>query len=73
MWHRPWCSQQMQKGSSDSFALVLAAALHALCTGHIMQFLPRLGWALLKKIGPSRARAVKEGRSGYDYKVVKNM
>ena len=41
--------------------------------GHVVQFLPRLGWALLKKIGPSRARAVKEGRSGYDVsKVVQN-
>lgn len=34
--------------------------------GHIFQYLPKLGWRLLKKVGPSRARAVKAGRSGYD-------
>lgn len=54
-------------------AVTLSCCTACLYTGHIVQFLPRLGWALLKKIGPSRARAVKEGRSGYDYKVVKNM
>jgi hypothetical protein len=31
-----------------------------------MQYVPPLGWALLKKIGPARARAVSSGRSGYD-------
>jgi hypothetical protein len=31
-----------------------------------MQFAPPLGWALLKKVGPARARAVSSGRSGYD-------
>ncbi|KXZ46596.1 hypothetical protein GPECTOR_42g807 [Gonium pectorale] len=37
-----------------------------LAVGYIWQLLPRLGWSLLKKVGPKRARAVKEGRSGYD-------
>lgn len=36
------------------------------CPGHIFQLVPRLGWHLLKKIGPKRAAALKEGRSGYD-------
>jgi hypothetical protein len=31
-----------------------------------MQYFPPLGWAVLKKIGPARARAVSSGRSGYD-------
>lgn len=37
-----------------------------LLVGHIQQWLPALGWFLLKKVGPGRARAVKSGRSGYD-------
>ncbi|GLI66405.1 hypothetical protein VaNZ11_010166 [Volvox africanus] len=42
-------------------------ALHpVLAMGYIFQLLPRLGWSLLKKVGPARARAVKEGKSGYD-------
>ncbi|GIL61662.1 hypothetical protein Vafri_16082, partial [Volvox africanus] len=42
-------------------------ALHpVLAIGYIFQLLPRLGWSLLKKVGPARARAVKEGKSGYD-------
>lgn len=47
-----------------------ACALRPGAAGHLFQFVPRLGWMLLKKIGPSRARAVKEGRSGYNYRVV---
>jgi hypothetical protein len=31
-----------------------------------MQYFPTLGWLLCKKVGPGRARALKEGRSGYD-------
>ncbi|GLC37615.1 hypothetical protein PLESTB_001667600 [Pleodorina starrii] len=37
-----------------------------LAMGYIFQLLPRLGWSLLKKIGPKRARAIKEGKNGYD-------
>jgi hypothetical protein len=32
-----------------------------------MQYVPSLGWLVLKKAGPSRARAVSEGQSGYDF------
>jgi len=59
--------------------LIAAAAAHGvdeawisrhpvLAAGYVFQLLPRLGWKVLKKIGPSRARAMKEGRSGYDVK-----
>ncbi|PNW86961.1 hypothetical protein CHLRE_02g103100v5 [Chlamydomonas reinhardtii] len=37
-----------------------------LAVGYIWQLLPALGWRLLKKVGPKRARAIKEGRNGYD-------
>eukprot|EP00199_Chlamydomonas_sp_CCMP681_P002667 CAMPEP_0119109782 /NCGR_PEP_ID=MMETSP1180-20130426/23323_1 /TAXON_ID=3052 ORGANISM="Chlamydomonas cf sp, Strain CCMP681" /NCGR_SAMPLE_ID=MMETSP1180 /ASSEMBLY_ACC=CAM_ASM_000741 /LENGTH=342 /DNA_ID=CAMNT_0007095743 /DNA_START=116 /DNA_END=1144 /DNA_ORIENTATION=+ len=57
--------------------LVAAAAAHGvdeawiakhpvLAIAYIVQLVPRLGAFLLKKVGPSRARALKEGRSGYD-------
>ncbi|GFR45808.1 hypothetical protein Agub_g7264 [Astrephomene gubernaculifera] len=57
--------------------LIAAAAAHGLdevwiarhpvlAVGYIFQLLPRLGWRLLKKVGPKRARAVQAGRSGYD-------
>ena len=42
-----------------------------LAVGHLNQFIPRLGYMLLKKIGPKRARAVSTGKSGYDFKIVK--
>lgn len=35
-----------------------------------MQYLPSLGWAFMKKIGPSRARAVHSGKSGYDMRAL---
>ena len=38
-----------------------------LAVAHIQQYIPRLGYALLKKIGPKRARAVSTGKSGYDW------
>jgi hypothetical protein len=31
-----------------------------------MQYVPSLGWAVMLRIGPKRARAVNDGRSGYD-------
>lgn len=31
-----------------------------------MQYAPSLGWAIMKVVGPSRARAVSSGKSGYD-------
>ena len=33
--------------------------------GYIMQIFPSLAMMLLKRIGPARARALKEGRDGY--------
>lgn len=45
-------------------------ACNAARAGYIFQFLPHLGWHLLKKVGPKRARALKEGRSGYDLKLL---
>ncbi len=33
---------------------------------YFMQYAPSLGWAVMKKVGPARARAVSSGRSGYD-------
>ncbi len=37
---------------------------------YLMQYAPGLGWAVMKKVGPQRARAVNEGRSGYDVNAV---
>ena len=31
-----------------------------------LQYTPILGMAVLKRVGPARAQALKEGRSGYD-------
>ena len=31
-----------------------------------MQYLPWLGMLVLKRVGPARVRALREGRSGYD-------
>lgn len=39
-----------------------------LALGYLMQYLPLLGWAVMKKVGPSRARDIKHGGSGYDVK-----
>lgn len=32
----------------------------------LLQYTPSLGMAVLKRVGPARAQALKEGRSGYD-------
>jgi hypothetical protein len=61
---------QVQQFSAASQWTLMPLLLLLFRAGHLFQFVPRAGWALLKKIGPSRARAVKEGRSGYDMKVV---
>jgi dehydrogenase/reductase SDR family protein 7 len=37
-----------------------------LLLGYLMQYAPSLGMAVLKRVGPARAQALKEGRSGYD-------
>lgn len=33
--------------------------------GYLMQYLPTLGLAVMKLVGPSRAAAIKSGESGY--------
>ncbi len=66
-----WCGNEQtalrcpQGGQLARDADLFVAPHHA---AHIVQLLPALGWRLLKKVGPSRARALKEGRSGYDVK-----
>jgi hypothetical protein len=35
-------------------------------TAYLMQYLPLLGWMVLKKVGPGRALALSSGKSGYD-------
>mmetsp|Transcript_22461 Transcript_22461/g.62024 ORF Transcript_22461/g.62024 Transcript_22461/m.62024 type:complete len:328 (+) Transcript_22461:177-1160(+) len=37
-----------------------------LALAYIFQLAPTLGWMILKRVGPKRAKAMKEGRSGYD-------
>eukprot|EP01026_Neomeris_dumetosa_P005785 TRINITY_DN11734_c0_g1_i1.p2 TRINITY_DN11734_c0_g1~~TRINITY_DN11734_c0_g1_i1.p2 ORF type:complete len:131 (-),score=18.63 TRINITY_DN11734_c0_g1_i1:98-436(-) len=34
--------------------------------GYIMQYIPLLGWIILNKYGPTRAKAIHSGQSGYD-------
>lgn len=41
-----------------------------LALGHVMQFLPWLGWRVMCAVGPSRARDIKGGGSGYDVKAL---
>jgi hypothetical protein len=37
-----------------------------------MQYVPALGMKVLKRVGPSRAKAISSGESGYDFqKLVK--
>jgi len=35
-------------------------------TAYLMQYTPSLGWLIMKKVGPARARAVSSGKNGYD-------
>lgn len=42
-----------------------------LAMAHVQQFIPTLGYTVLKKIGPKRARAVSTGKSGYDFRIIK--
>mmetsp|Transcript_34240 Transcript_34240/g.97067 ORF Transcript_34240/g.97067 Transcript_34240/m.97067 type:complete len:417 (-) Transcript_34240:316-1566(-) len=37
-----------------------------LVLAYVMRFIPALAWMALRKVGPKRARAVRDGRSGYD-------
>eukprot|EP00873_Tetraselmis_striata_P015946 jgi/Tetstr1/436210/TSEL_025055.t1 len=37
-----------------------------LALAYVFRFLPALGWMVLRKVGPKRARAVRDGKSGYD-------
>lgn len=37
-----------------------------LLLGYLMQYAPPLGMAVLKRVGPARVEALREGRSGYD-------
>lgn len=45
---------------------MLCCGAASACAGYIVQMVPRLGWYIMKRIGPKRAKAVNEGRSGYD-------
>lgn len=38
----------------------------AIAAAYLMQYLPLLGWMVLKKVGPGRARALSSGKSGYN-------
>eukprot|EP00191_Tetraselmis_sp_GSL018_P020355 CAMPEP_0177594506 /NCGR_PEP_ID=MMETSP0419_2-20121207/9819_1 /TAXON_ID=582737 /ORGANISM="Tetraselmis sp., Strain GSL018" /LENGTH=349 /DNA_ID=CAMNT_0019085823 /DNA_START=207 /DNA_END=1253 /DNA_ORIENTATION=- len=37
-----------------------------LALAYAMRLAPALGWAVLRRVGPKRVRAMREGRSGYD-------
>lgn len=37
-----------------------------LLLGYLMQYLPWVGMRVLKRVGPPRVAALREGRSGYD-------
>ncbi|KAG2484642.1 hypothetical protein HYH03_016595 [Edaphochlamys debaryana] len=41
-----------------------------LAVGYIFQLVPLLGWHLLKRVGPKRARAIKEGKDAYAMKLM---
>lgn len=43
-----------------------------LALAYVMRFFPSLGWLAFQKVGPKRARALKEGRSGYDVSGILN-
>ncbi|KAI7846257.1 hypothetical protein COHA_000237 [Chlorella ohadii] len=64
-------------GTARAADLIARAAYHkldecwiayhpVLLLGYLMQYTPSLGMAVLKRVGPARAQALKEGRSGYD-------
>eukprot|EP00951_Prasinocladus_malaysianus_P048504 scaffold659319_cov52-Prasinocladus_malaysianus.AAC.1 len=42
---------------------VLVARHPVLALSYVFRFLPALGWYIMKKVGPKRARAVNDGRS----------
>lgn len=59
--------------------LIAAAAYHkldeawiafhpVLLLGYLMQYVPTVGMAVLKKVGPGRVRQLRAGKSGYDLK-----
>ena len=37
-----------------------------LLLGYLVQYAPWLGMLALKRVGPARARALRDGKSGYD-------
>lgn len=43
-----------------------------LLLGYIMQYVPWLGMLVLKRVGPARARALRDGKSGYDMAALLN-
>lgn len=43
-----------------------------LLMGYLQQYLPQVAQAVLRKVGPKRARALREGKSGYSYNLASN-
>eukprot|EP00877_Chromochloris_zofingiensis_P006070 jgi/Chrzof1/1716/Cz10g18120.t1 len=60
------CAQLIANAMAHGVNECWIAKHPVLAIGYIMQYAPCLGWLIMKKVGPKRARAVSSGRSGYD-------
>lgn len=59
----------IQAAEAADAALALLLLPSVLClsaAAYLMQYLPQLGLAVMKQIGPKRARAISSGQSGYN-------
>jgi hypothetical protein len=53
--------------------VMLCCACCLLCpAAYLMQYVPQLGLAVMKQIGPKRAKAISSGQSGYNLSAMLN-
>lgn len=60
------CAELMAAAMAHGVEEAWLARHPVLALAYIWQVFPSLGWMIMKRIGPKRARRLHEGRSGYD-------
>ena len=61
------CCQLICDAAAHNVPEAWIARHPVLAIAYLMQYVPTAATALLARVGPKRARALSEGRSGYDY------
>ena len=64
------CCQLICDAAAHGAPEVWIARHPVLAVAYLLRFAPAAGAALLARVGPKRARALSEGRSGYDYGLI---